>query len=242
MLTRKEILKKIQEWAKENSGHTPSEKIIREELGIPKWEWITYWTKTSDIQREAGLTPQVFDNTKYTREELCNLFIKLIREKDKWPSRDELDFKRRQDAKFPASATFYKQLGLTRNLAQALLEYIEDKQGYGDITDICNSVLENQKEQDSLTQNENLVRGFVCLGKQHGEYKIGFTKDLNRRREDITLLGSEPIEWIHTIETDDMKGVEDYWHNRFKDKLKRGEWFKLNKDDVKAFRRWKKIL
>lgn len=55
-------------------------------------------------------------------------------------------------------------------------------------------------------------------------------------------MGSEPMEWIHVIETDDMRGVENYWHNRFKEKLKRGEWFKLDKDDIKAFKRWKNIF
>lgn len=71
--------------------------------------------------------------------------------------------------------------------------------------------------------------------------KIGKAKDIDRRREDITLLGSEPFELIHEIVTDDMKGIEKYWHNRFKAKWIRGEWFKLNSSDVKAFKRWKKI-
>ncbi len=142
MLTKEEIIKEIKQWTEEHGGRTPSEKIIREELKIPKWEWITYWTKVTDIQREAGLIPQVFDKTKYTKKHLCDDFIKLIREKGKWPSRDELDFKRRQDSKFPASATFYKKLGLikTGEFTQTILEYVNDKQGYSDIIDICNSV------------------------------------------------------------------------------------------------------
>src|SRR6266568_1522323 len=138
MLTKEEIIKEIKQWTEEHGGRTPSEKIIREELKIPKWEWITYWTKVTDIQREAGLIPQVFDKTKYTKKHLCDDFIKLIREKGKWPSRDELDFKRRQDSKFPASATFYKKLGLikTGEFTQTILEYVNDKQGYSDIIDI----------------------------------------------------------------------------------------------------------
>lgn len=219
MFTKEEILKRIQEWAKENSGRTPSEKIMKEELGIPKWDWISYWTKTTDIQREAGLKPQIFDKTKYTKKELCNELIKLIRENKKFPTRDEFVFKRRQDSKFPAYPTFVKKLGKTRQSAQTILEYIKDKRGYKDIVDICGPVLEKHKEQDVSTEDGSVIKGFVYLGKQHGEYKIGHTKDLNRRREDITLLGSEPMEWIHAIETDDMNGVEHYWHDRFKEEV-----------------------
>lgn len=246
MITKEDILKEIQKWAKKNGGLTPSEKIIREELRIPKWDWITYWTKITDLQSEAGLTPQGFDKTKYTKKDLCDEFIKLIREKKKWPSRDELDFKRRQDSSYPASGTFYKQLGLTRDLVSTILEYVKDKRGYDDVVNICNSVLEKYKNEGKIYEDDKVesgfVYGFVYLGLQHGDHKIGFTKDLDRRRDDITLLGSEPMTWIHEIETDDMRGVERYWHNRFKSKWLRGEWYKLNSSDVKAFKRWKRIF
>lgn len=242
MLTKKEILEEVQKWAKENGGRTPSEKIIREELKIPKWDWITYWTKTTDLQRDAGLIPQGFDKTKYTKKELCDEFIKLIREKKKWPSRDEMDFKRRQDLKYPSPSTFYKKLGLSENLKLTILEYVKNKQGYEDIANICNSVLKTYKNESSTSENNKAESGYVYLGLQHGDYKIGFTKDLDRRRDDITLLGSEPMNWIHKIETDDMKGIERYWHNRFKSKWLRGEWYKLNPSDVKAFKRWKRIF
>jgi hypothetical protein len=242
MFSKEEIINEVRKWSEENGGRTPSEKIIREELKIPKWDWITYWTKVTDFQRDAGLTPHIFDNTKYTKSDLCNLFVKLIREIGKWPGRDQLDYKRRQDPKFPASVTFYKQLGLTGDLAQSILEYIKDKKDHEDIVSICRIIIEKYKNKSESSENSDIEKGYVYLGLQHGDYKIGHTKDLNRRREDITLLGSEPIKWVHDIETDDMKGVEEYWHKRFESKLLRGEWYKLNPSDIKAFKRWKKIF
>jgi len=242
MLTKKEIIKELQKCTKENGGKTPSEKVFYENTDIGTYDRMKHWSNYGELVREAGLTPNKFDNTKYNNEQLCEMFIEVIRKKGKWPTRGDLDVKHHSDSNFPDSATFYKRLGLKRDLAKTILEFIKDKRRYGDVADICNSVLEKHKGRDESSEEEGVTIGFVYLGKQHGKFKIGKTKDLNRRRQDITLQGSEPIVWIHDIKTDDMKGVEKYWHNRFKSKRTRGEWFELNSSDVKAFKRWKKIM
>ena len=246
MLTREEIIKEVQEWAKENGGITPSEKIIREELKIPKWEWITYWTKITDFQHEAGLAPQKFDKTKYNKNNLCDEFIKLIREKNKWPTRDELDYKRRQDSTFPASVTFYKQLGLTVDLALTILEYIKDKRGYEDVVNICDSVIQKYKNDNKteIKDAEQADHGWVYLFK-HGhfnQYRIGKTTDLLRRGGEIRIQLPERAILIHSIETADITGVETYWLNRFKSKQMNGDWFNLGRADVKEFKSWKRIF
>ncbi len=246
MLTKEDIIKEIQEWAKENDGRTPSEKIIKEELKIPKWDWITYWTKVTDMQSEAGLNPQGFDKTKYTKKDLCDEFIKLIREKGKWPSRDELDFKRRQDSKFPASGTFYEHLGLTRDLSLTILEYVKNKQGYNDVISISNSVLEKFEKSSNLSDKNAKAdkHGWVYLFKHghYNHYRVGQTYDILRRGSEIRIQLPERTILIHTIETVDPIGVETYWLNRFKEKKMNGDWFNLSKGDISEFKRWKRIV
>lgn len=242
MLTKEEIIKELQKYTKENGGKTPGEKSFYHNTTVGIMDRKRYFANYGELVREAGLVPNKFDNTKYSHKKLCDLFVETIREKNKWPTRDELDIKHYNNSKFPDSSTFYRKFGLVNDLAQTILEYINNRKRFEDVVKICDSVLEKVKKPDESTGEEDIISGFVYLGKQHSDYKIGKAKDINRRRDDITLLGSEPFELIHTIETDDMTGIEKYWHNRFKTKHLRGEWFKLSAIDIKAFKRWKRIF
>lgn len=241
MITREDIINKIRKYAKKNNK-TPSEIVFYELAGIGIYDLKKLgWPYYGALVREAKLKPNKFDRTKYSREQLCKIFIEFMRELGKWPTRGDLDVKHYNDKNFPASATFYKKLNKIEGLAKSVMEFIEGKRNYDDIATICKSVFEKYSKQVTSPESADIMHGFVYLGKQHGRYKIGYTTDLNRRREDISLLGSEPIEWIHSIETDDMKGIEKYWHDRFASKWMRGEWFKLAPSDIKSFKRWRKI-
>lgn len=244
MLTKADIIKEIQKHAKENGGKTPSEKTLYENTRVGIWDRMRYWPNYGEMVREAGLTPNKFDKTKYTREQLCEMFIATIREEGKWPTRGILDVKHFNDTSFPHSVTFYSKLGLTSGLAQSILEYIEDRKGFDDIEDICNSVLKKFENRDQTSEkNTEAEHGWVYLFKhgQYNHYRIGRTSDLLRRGNEIRIQLPERAKLIHEIETVDPVGIETYWLNRFKDKKLNGDWFKLTSADVKEFKRWKKI-
>ena len=98
----------------------------------------------------------------------------------------------------------------------------------------------NQGESDTTSQEKV---GYVYLIK-HGsrrEYKIGKTFNPVRREGEISLQLPEKIEPVHYIKTDDPSGIEKYWHNRFAEKRKQGEWFALTPADVAAFKKWQRI-
>ena len=89
-----------------------------------------------------------------------------------------------------------------------------------------------------------VVAGFVYLLK-HGtgrQFKVGRTNNPIRREGEIAIELPEKLEPIHVIETDDPAGVESYWHRRFADKRLKNEWFALTAQDVRAFKRWRKII
>jgi hypothetical protein len=85
--------------------------------------------------------------------------------------------------------------------------------------------------------------GYVYLlkhGSRH-EYKIGRTNNPLRREGEIGIQLPEKLQPVHYIKTDDPAGAESYWHTRFASKRKKGEWFALTAQDVRAFKRWKRI-
>ena len=245
MLTKEEIIKELQRYTKKNSGETPSEKKFLENTGIGIMGRRKYWSNYGELVLEAGLTPNKFDKTKYSSEQLCVIFIEVIREIGKWPTRGVLDLKHYNDSSFPESSTFYRKLGLTGDLAKNILKFVEDKEEYKDVFNICNSAFEKYENADELDEDSTKgVHGWVYLIK-HGsrkEYRIGKTTNLLRRLGQNRIELPEKIIPTHSIETADITGVETYWLNRFQGKKMNGDWFNLSKSDVNEFRRWKRIV
>jgi Meiotically up-regulated gene 113 len=80
---------------------------------------------------------------------------------------------------------------------------------------------------------------FVYLLKVGRAFKIGRTNSVGRRERELAIQLPERSQTVHEIKADDPVGIEAYWHNRFRDKREDGEWFELDVQDVKAFRRCK---
>lgn len=79
----------------------------------------------------------------------------------------------------------------------------------------------------------SLAEGFVYLLKTpQGLYKIGRSKNAEKR---ITKLGVKlpyPIYPLAIIKTSDMVALEKVLHARFEEKRVNGEWFELSDEDV----------
>jgi hypothetical protein len=146
--------------------------------------------------------------------------------------------KAREDPDFPSHNTLGR-LGPKQQLAAKIIAYCELRTGYDDVVSICrpHATLPNQPVTDGDAEQE--IIGFVYLLRSGRYYKIGKTNAAGRRERELAIQLPEKAETVHVIRTDDPSGIEAYWHKRFAERHKNGEWFELRAADVKAFMRRK---
>lgn len=234
------IIKEIIRTAKENNKIPLGISGFEKETGIKRDDLLgKYWAKWSDALKEAGYEPNKF-NQAFDEDFLIEKLISLIRELEKFPSRGELGVKSYSDKTFPNKITFDSRFGKKNEKLLKIIEYCSRREGMADVIEICLPLLKSEKE---TTEEKEVLEvanfGFVYLMKSGKHYKIGRSNDADRRAYELKILMPEKLELIHKIKTDDPIGIEEYWHKRFKDKRKNGEWFELTRQDIEIFKRRK---
>ena len=239
-MNKEYILNEIDRTAKENNGIPLGRLKFSKETGIRVSDWWgKYWTKWNDALIEAGYPPNTLQ-AAYDEKALIEQVISFIREIGKFPTVGELRLKAHNSSGFPAHNTIHSRLGKQSELPNRLLVYCEDKPEYSDITAICRKVATTLEEvPEHYSKESDIEFGYVYLMKSGRFYKIGSSRNVERRNYELGIKLPEDLNILHKIRTDDPAGIENYWHNRFKDKRKQGEWFELSISDVTAFKRRK---
>ena len=240
MATKQDIIKAIQETAKANGGVPLGIDRFTKETGFTTWEIGKHWPKFGDAQQDAGFDPNQ-KKTAHDEELLLNAFVALMREVGHFPTRGEMRVKRFSESDFPPDTVYYRRFGGKKALAVKIAEFAKEK-GYEDIVKICQPIIESADEEIEETGSDTAIVGAVYLFKHGKYYKIGKTFDTIRRGNELRIQLPENLDLIHEIKTDDPSGVETYWHKRFEAKRMNGEWFDLTTTDIKAFKRWRKII
>jgi Meiotically up-regulated gene 113 len=239
-MTRDQIVEEVKRLAK-IEGTAPGRQKFEKATGISRSAWYgRYWTKWGDVLIEAGFQA----NSKMAPIPIENLFqtyLNFTEELGRVPTEGDLLLKARNDKSFPARTTFEKRLGRKNERLSKVIEYAQETGAARYLIEM----LENAKIEEKVHANnaiEEFQTGYVYLMKSGKYYKIGKTNSVDRRRYEIGLQLPETIKPIHSIETDDPSGIEAYWHNRFRNKRKNGEWFDLSAKDIRAFRRRKNFM
>lgn len=237
------ILREIKRTAEAHGGVPLGFQRFEAETGIRKADWFgIYWARWGDAVREAGFPPNRLQEA-YDKEKLLEQYAKLTLELGRLPVKGDLRLRTRSDPEFPHETTFWTRFGNKPGLVVELVTYCQGRAGYEEVARLCNGYTPRPQDISDQADVGEVAVGYVYLVK-HGsrrEYKIGRTNNPLRREGEIGIELPEKLQPIHVIKTDNPAGVEAYWHRRFAAKRKEGEWFALTAQDVRAFKRWKRI-
>src|SRR2546426_3193508 len=237
-MTKDHILQEIKRTAEANGGVPLGWRRFAKEVGIKDGDWIDkYWARWSGALREAGYAPNQL-TVAYPEALVLEKFIQLIRELGKIPVKGDLLVKASRNKGFPNPKTFDK-FGSKSVLIKRLCEYCRTHAGYDDVVSLCSGYAPREKGAEEYDGQSDETFGFVYLTKFGRSYKIGKTNAAGRRERELAIQLPEKSRTVHIIRTDDPSGIEAYWHKRFEEKRKNGEWFELDAKDIAAFRRRK---
>lgn len=231
---REKLLGEIQRLTKENGGIPPGAKSFVQLTGIRQNTWRgVFWARWSDAVREAGLTANVA-NPKLEDDHLLRKLAEAFRHFGKAPTYLELRLYRRTHPDFP-HRSMQNRFRSTANMHSRLLEWAEAD---GTYPDIVAALKQHSAEPEQDTKSG--ADGFVYLIQWGQNFKIGRGDQLERRVKQVLTGLPDSGKLIHAIRTDDPPGIEAYWHRRFAAKrADNGEWFKLTRTDIAAFKRRK---
>ena len=236
-MTRERILSEIRRTAEANGGRPLGVERFSSETGIRERDWRgRYWVRWSEAVAEAGYAPNTFNN-RYDDAQVIERLIGEIRRLGRMPVEAEIVLARRTDETFPSHNVF-RRIGSKQVLIRAVLDFCSSRPGFEDVAELLSPAVASEPGE-ATSPASALDDGFVYLVRSGRYHKIGWTRDVGRRQYDLKLQLPEPATEVHVIATDDPMGIERYWHQRFADRRKNGEWFELTKADIAAFRRRK---
>jgi len=235
-MTKQHILKEIRRTAEANGDRPLGFRTFQRQTGVRYADWFgRYWKSWGDAVREAGFEPNVLQS-RISDDELLERFVQFARELGRVPVKGDMRLKRRNDPDFPNDKVF-ERFGGKRRLVNRAREYCLSRDDLKDALALFSEAAISEESETAPTRSAAQPTGFVYLIKSGRYYKIGRTNSVGRRERELAIQLPEKARTVHEIATDDPEGIEAYWHRRFAAKRAHGEWFKLEQDDVIAFKR-----
>lgn len=89
--------------------------------------------------------------------------------------------------------------------------------------------IESTKSKKPKDRN---VNGFVYVFECENTYKIGFSRNVNRRFKEIATMQSKPMRILLEKYFDNAYRVEQYYHNNLQEFNTQGEWYRFTKNQI----------
>ena len=238
-MSKKNILEEIKRTTEANGGIPLGKQRFFQETGIKESDWSgKFWTRWSDAVKDAGYLPNKMQDA-FSDDSLLEAYASLVKKLGHVPTSPELRMEARSDIDFPSHNTF-SRFGSKQQLLDKLLAFCRINKNYSDLVFVLDKLPRKEHSPDNEGVPTKTERGHVYLLHFGGEeYKIGCSNNVERRFREIKTQMPYEGKIIHAIETGDPEGIEAYWHQYFKGKRLKGEWFKLSASDVKYFKKRK---
>ncbi len=232
---RERIISEIRRIARE-AGQPPGVQSFEKLSGIRTREWRgKFWSRWSEALVEAGFEPNQL-NEKIEPNSLLTALADVALAVGKLPTEDEYIMHARNKEALPSYSAIKSHFGKRESLIEAIRTWAIDPEN-----DQHSTILEFLPEKIRTTKEPSIQQamGHVYLLRSGEYYKIGQSSDLEKRVKSINVALPDKATLEHAISTDDPPGIEAYWHRRFADRRMNGEWFKLSKADILAFKKRK---
>jgi hypothetical protein len=238
-MDRQDILNEIRKNAAAHGGQPVGAQRFARETGISEWDWAgKHWARWSDALREAGFGPNSY-KARFNADAMLAQLVAVTRRLGRIPTVRELLLHRCSDATFPSPQTLRMHFGHKAEVWACVRDYCRARPDHQDVLDICGNGPQDTSPTHDAAPDQ--AEGSVYLLKSERFYKVGRTACLHRRTRELAIQLPEKANLVHAITTDDPVGIEAYWHRRFALRRRNGEFFALSADDVRAFRRWRRI-
>jgi hypothetical protein len=160
-MDKQDILNEIKRTAAQNGGVPLGSRRFRTETGISEYDWIRYWPRWGDAQREAGLTANK-RQAPYSDETLIVKFIRLMRELNRFPTARDLRQKSRNESDFPSEKAYRRALGSKNQLASKVAAYCGAREDYQDVVKLC--LIPNHIDSSAINpEPTGRARGDTCI-------------------------------------------------------------------------------
>ncbi len=229
---RDRIISEIRKFVADNRGQTPGIKSFEIATGIPRKEWLgKIWARWGDALLEAGFEPNAL-TPRMSGDDILEKLGRACLDFGRLPSTSDLRVYGRGNPDFPSTSTLENHYLTRPALVEALRAWVGNKPEFATVIDMLPAAVTSHMEVE-----EKITEGHVYLVKSGDFFKIGRSDQIERRMKEIRIALPHASTLEHTIQTDDPPGIEAYWHRRFADKRANGEWFRLSRTDVSAFKR-----
>jgi hypothetical protein len=233
---KQHIIDEIRRTATANGGKPLGRARFLAETGIKEIDWRGKdWARWADALIEAGFSPLRL-NPALDEAEVFDQLINLTRKLGHFPTQAEMRLGRRANPSFPSDGAVGR-LGTKTDLISRLIEFCGTHAEYQDVHPVLAASATSQTVKSAEGTETSGGEGFVYVIRSVRFYKIGRTNALGRREYELAIQLPDKAVTVHSIKTDDPVGIEEYWHKRFEEKRRNGEWFELTRADVLVFKR-----